>query len=68
MVENLGGLLVPSDTVRIDNAVITQWKDLYGEKKIEETDIETLNGKTTRCKFKPIKDSKYRQKRNNPSP
>ena len=58
MVENLGGLLVPSDTVRIDNAVITQWKDLYGEKKIEETDIETLNGKTTRCKFKPIKNSK----------
>jgi hypothetical protein len=59
IVENLGGLLVPSDTVRIDNEVIVQWKDLYTDKKIEEVDVETLNGKTTRCKFKPIKGSKY---------
>jgi len=35
IVENLGGLLVPSDTVRIDSAVIVQWKDLYADKKIE---------------------------------
>ena len=62
IVENLGGLLVPSDTVRIDSAVIVQWKDLYADKKIEEVDVETLNGKTTRCKFKPIKDSKYEGK------
>jgi predicted regulator of Ras-like GTPase activity (Roadblock/LC7/MglB family) len=62
IVENLGGLLVPSDTVRIDSAVIVQWKDLYGDKKIEEVDVETLNGKTTRCKFKPIKGSKYEGK------
>jgi len=58
IVENLGGLLVPSDTVRIDNAVIAQWNDLYGDKKIEQVDLESLNGRTTRCKFKPIKDSK----------
>jgi hypothetical protein len=62
IVENLGGLLVPSDTVRIDSAVIVQWKDLYSDKKIEEVDVETLNGKTTRCKFKPIKGSKYEGK------
>jgi hypothetical protein len=62
IVENLRGLLVPSDTVRIDNAVIIQWKDLYGDKEIEEVDVETLNGKTTRCKFKPIKTSKYEGK------
>jgi hypothetical protein len=62
IVENLGGLLVPSDTVRIDSAVIVQWKNLYADKKIEEVDVETLNGKTTRCKFKPIKDSKYEGK------
>jgi len=62
IVENLGGLLVPSDTVRIDSAVIVQWKDLYADKKIEEVDVETLNGKTTRCKFKPIKGSKYEGK------
>lgn len=62
IIENLGGLLVPSDTVRIDNALIAQWNDLYGDKEIEEVDIEALNGKTTRCKFKNIKDSKYQGK------
>ena len=62
IIENLGGLLVPSDTVRIDKAVITQWNDLYGDKKIEEVDLETLDGKTTRCKVKPIKNSKHKEK------
>ena len=62
IVENLGGLFVPSDTLRIDSAVIVQWKNLYADKKIEEVDVETLNGKTTRCKFKPIKGSKYEGK------
>jgi hypothetical protein len=59
IVENLGGLLVPSDTVRIDNEVIAQWNDLYGDKKLHEVNLETLSGKTTRCKFKPIKSSKH---------
>ncbi len=59
MVENVGGLLVAADTVRIDNAVMQQWKDLYGERTISEVDVETLNGQTIRCKFKPIKDSKH---------
>jgi hypothetical protein len=62
IVENLRGFLVPSDTVRIDSAVIIHWKDLYRDKEIEEVDVETLNGKTTRCKFKPIKTSKYEGK------
>jgi hypothetical protein len=62
IIENLGGLLVPSDTVRIDKAIITQWNDLYGDKKIEEVDLETLDRKTTRCKFKPIRDSKHKEK------
>jgi predicted regulator of Ras-like GTPase activity (Roadblock/LC7/MglB family) len=62
IIEDLGGLLVPSDTVRVDNALITQWNDLYGDRKLEEVDIEALNGKTTRCKFKNIKDSKYQGK------
>ena len=59
IVENLGGLLARSDTVRIDNEVITQWNDLYGDKKINEVDVEALNGKTTRCKVKQIKKSKH---------
>jgi hypothetical protein len=62
MVENIGGLLAGSDTVRIDSSVMQQWKDLFGERKIEEVDVETLNGHTLRCKFKPIKDSKHEGK------
>jgi predicted regulator of Ras-like GTPase activity (Roadblock/LC7/MglB family) len=62
MVENLGGLLVASDTVRIDSEVIQQWKDLYEDRAISEVHVETLNGQTTRCKFKPIKNSKQEGK------
>jgi hypothetical protein len=58
MVENLGGLLVPSDTVRIGQDVIAQWKELYSDKKISEVEVEALNGKSTRCKVKQIKKSK----------
>jgi hypothetical protein len=58
IVENLGGLLVPSDTVRIGQEVIAQWKELYSDKKINEVEVEALNGKSTRCKFKQIKKSK----------
>jgi hypothetical protein len=64
IVENLGGLLVPSDTVRIDSAVLSQWKELYEGKKIEEVEIETFNGKKTTCKVKPIKDLKFDGKGN----
>jgi hypothetical protein len=62
IVETLGGLLVPSDTVRIDNAILEQWANLYEDRKIEEVEIGTFDGKTTRCKVKPIKDSKYEGK------
>ena len=58
IVETLRGLLVASDTVRIDRAVIQQWKDLFGDKPITEVELETLNGQTTRCKFKPMKKAK----------
>lgn len=60
MVETLGGLFALSDVIRIENGVIQQWKDLYGEDRvIEEVEVETLNGQTTRCKFKPIRDAKH---------
>jgi len=62
IVENLGGLLVPSDAVRIDSEILSQWEELYEGKKIEEVEIETFDGKTTQCKVKPIKDSKYEGK------
>lgn len=62
IVENLGGLLVPSDTVRIDSKILSEWKELYEDKEIEEVEIETIDGKTIQCKVKPIKDSKYEGK------
>jgi hypothetical protein len=62
IVENLGGLLVPSDTVRIDNEVLGQWESLYDGRKIEDVEIETFDGKKLEAKVKPIKDSKYEGK------
>lgn len=58
MIEKIGGLLVPSDTVRIDSEVIANWNELYEGKTIEKVNIETLKMKTTQCKFKPIKEAK----------
>ncbi len=60
--ENLGGLLVPSDTVRVDNDTLSQWAELYEGRKIEEVEVETFSGKTARCKVRPIKESKYEGK------
>jgi hypothetical protein len=62
IVENIGGLLVPADVARIDNETLTQWQELYEDRKIEEVEIETFSGKTFQCKVKPIKDSKYEGK------
>lgn len=62
IVENLGGLLVPADTVRVDNGTLSQWTAACGDKKIEEVEIETFDGKIVRCKVKPIKESKYEGK------
>ena len=62
IVENLAGLLVPSDTVRIDSEILSQWEELYEGRKIEEVEIGTFDGKTMRYKVKTIKDSKYEGK------
>ena len=63
IVENLTGfgiILGPPDSVRIDSTLIQRWKQLYGETKIEEVQVEeTCTGKKLRCKFNPIKDSKF---------
>jgi predicted regulator of Ras-like GTPase activity (Roadblock/LC7/MglB family) len=58
IVEDLKGLLAPSDTVRIDSNIIEEWNELYEDRTIEEADVETFGGKSTRCKVKPIKESK----------
>jgi len=59
IVENIGGLLVPSDTVRVDSETLSSWENAFEGEKIEYVEIETFDGKTARYKVKPIKDSKY---------
>lgn len=62
IVENLGGLLVPSDTVRIDKEILSEWEELYDGRKMGEVEIETFDGKVMQCKVRYIKDSKYEGK------
>ena len=62
MVEKIGGILVPADTVRIDSELVSKWNDLYDGKEITRVNIETLDGKTTACKFRPIKEAKCNAK------
>ena len=56
MIEKIGGLLVPSDIVRLDSEVIAKWHDIYGDKEIKLVHIETLEGKAILCGFKPFKE------------
>jgi len=62
MVEKIGGFLVPNDVVGIDSDVISSWSDICGDKEIKMVNIETLEGKKTSCKFKPIKEAKINAK------
>lgn len=59
IVEKLGGIFVPSDTVRIDKEIIEKWNELYGGKNIKIVHIENVNGKSTQSKFRNIKSSKH---------
>jgi hypothetical protein len=59
MIEKIAGLLVSADTVRVGSEVIAKWSDLYGDKQITQVNIETLEGKKTTCKFKPIKETNH---------
>lgn len=58
MIEKISGILVQADTVRVGGEVISQWHELYGDKQITHVNIQTLDGKTATCKFKPIKEEK----------
>jgi len=62
IVENIGGIFASPDVTRIDGETLSQWKELYEDRKIEEVTIETFGAKTARCKVKPIKDSKLEGK------
>ena len=62
MVEDLQGLLVKADTVRVDEATLQQWQQLCDDQRIEEVEIETFTGQSMRVKIKPIKDQKQEGK------
>lgn len=62
IVENVGGLFASADTVRIDCETLSQWTELYEDKKIEEAMVETFGGKSVRCKLKPLKNAKLEGK------
>ena len=52
MVERIGGLLVPSDLVRIDLEVVEKWRELFGDKYFSMVSVETLEGRTAKCRFR----------------
>ncbi len=58
MVEKISGLLVASDTVRIDGDVIASWDQLYEGRFIDQVTVESLKMKKITCKFKPIKETR----------
>ena len=58
IVDTFGGLLVRTDTVKIDKEILSQWSEALEGKNIDSVEIETFEGKTVQCKVKPLKDSK----------
>jgi len=58
IVDKFGGFMVRPDTVQLDFEVLQRWSSLLDVKEINEVDIETFRGKTTRCKAKVISDQK----------
>lgn len=61
IVEKISDFLVSADTVRIDGEVVAKWFRLAGGKKIRLITIETSEGRTTICKFKPM-DELFKRK------
>jgi hypothetical protein len=59
IVEKLSGILVPSDTVRIDKEIIEKWNELFEDKNIQLVHIENVNGKSIQTKFRNIKSSEH---------
>ncbi|MBC7130255.1 hypothetical protein H5T51_03400 [Candidatus Bathyarchaeota archaeon] len=57
MVEDLRGFFVPSDTIRISGETLNEWAKIMKVKSIDLVEIETFEGKTLKCKVKPIRGS-----------
>ncbi len=65
-VENLtifGGFMIDPETAYVDRALIVEWAETYGDWPIKYILLEVPStGKTTQCKFRPFKDTKYENK------
>lgn len=56
IVENLGMMYASwTDTVRIDRKILSEWSG-----KVEEVEVETVNGRTAQCRVMPMKKSERR--------
>jgi len=44
------------DTVQVDPPLLTEWSKLFNGKNVNEVEVETFGGETTRCKVKEIND------------
>jgi len=44
------------DTVQVDLPLLTEWSKFFNGKSINEIEVETTSGETTRCKVKEIND------------
>lgn len=63
IVKTIGGLFVRSDRVEIDGKILTEWSEDYNDgEEINEVEIESAGGVTTRCNVKEIGDSKLEGK------
>ncbi len=58
LVEKIGGLLVPSDTVRVDSDTAAGWSRLYEGKLVTHVTVETLERKAVTCKYRAFKSNK----------
>ncbi len=61
LVDTLSGFFV-GDTVEIDPQVLEQWSEMLDGQKIDEVEIEALDGNLSTCKAKEIGDKKLRGK------
>jgi hypothetical protein len=58
-VEQLDGLLVRRNTIRVDKELIAKWKTDSQNRKIERITIKSPDKRIANCMFEPITDKKY---------
>ena len=61
IVEAFSGFFT-GDAVQVDPQLLTEWSGFFSGKNINEVEVETSGGETTRCKVKEINDSNLQGK------